>query len=191
LGLSISKPQPEVSSTGGAWSSVPLKTTGVSETEAKRRRHKKNAALDIGELDLSQAALIATRPSKPRKKTASTTLEIASDSDSDSNSVRLPFAMRDQELIKRAFAGADVVGEFEAEKRQTIEDEDDKIVDNTLPGWGAWTGDGVSKREKARNKGRFLTKVEGIKEANRKDAKLDKVIINEKRVKKVCISSRS
>jgi U3 small nucleolar RNA-associated protein 14 len=191
LGLSISKPQPEVSSTGGAWSSAPLKTTGVSETEAKRRRHKKNAALDIGELDLSQAALIATQPSKPRKKTASTTLEIASDSDSDSNSVRLPFAMRDQELIKRAFAGADVVGEFEAEKRQTIEDEDDKIVDNTLPGWGAWTGDGVSKREKARNKGRFLTKVEGIKEANRKDAKLDKVIINEKRVKKVCISSRS
>jgi U3 small nucleolar RNA-associated protein 14 len=188
-GLSISKSQPEAPTIGGTWSSAPLKTTGVSETEAKRRRHKKNAALDIGELDLSQAALFETQASKPKKtsKKTSTTLEIASDSDSDSNSVKLPFAIRDQELVKRAFAGADVVGEFEAEKRQTIEDEDDKVVDNTLPGWGAWTGDGVSKREKARNKGRFLTKVEGIKEAHRKDAKLDKVIINEKRVKKVRI----
>ena len=72
-----------------------------------------------------------------------------------------------------------------AEKRQTIEDEDEKIIDNTLPGWGSWTGDGLSKRERARNKGRFLTKAEGIKEQNRKDAKLDRVIINEKRVKKV------
>jgi len=185
--LSISAPPPEAPSTGGAWSSAPLKTTGVSETEAKRRRHKKNAALDIGELDLSQAALVATQPRKARKKTSTTTLELISDSDSDSNSVKLPFAIRDQELIKRAFAGADVVGEFEAEKRQTIEDEDDKVIDNTLPGWGAWTGDGVSKREKKRNKGRFLTKVEGVKEASRKDAKLDKVIINEKKVKKVNI----
>jgi U3 small nucleolar RNA-associated protein 14 len=46
-------------------------------------------------------------------------------------------------------------------------------------------GEGVSKKENAKNKGRFLTKVDGIKADKRKDAKLDKVIINEKRVKKV------
>jgi hypothetical protein len=47
----------------------------------------------------------------------------------------------------------------------------------------------LSKREKAKNKGRFLTKSEGIKAQNRKDAKLERVIINEKRVKKVCFFS--
>ncbi|KAK2061479.1 Utp14-domain-containing protein [Colletotrichum caudatum] len=64
-----------------------------------------------------------------------------------------------------------------------IED-DDKIVDNTLPGWGGWVGEGVSGREKKRQQGRFVTKIEGVKKADRKDAKLDKVIISEKRIKK-------
>jgi U3 small nucleolar RNA-associated protein 14 len=139
----------------------------------------------VEEIDVSQAALITTKAksTKPSRKT--TALAVSSDESDDEPSADLPFAIRDQELIKRAFAGADVVGDFEAEKRQTIDDEDEKIVDNTLPGWGSWTGDGLSKKERARNKGRFLTKAEGIKEQNRKDAKLDRVIINEKRVKKV------
>jgi U3 small nucleolar RNA-associated protein 14 len=175
-------------SEGGAWSKITSKSSTINEAEAKRRRHKKNHAVDIDDLDLSKAAVIASQP-KPRKAgKKSTTPEVDSDDESnDENTVQLPFAIRDQELIKRAFAGADVVGEFEAEKQQIAEDEDDKVVDNTLPGWGSWVGDGVSKREKARNKGRFLTKVEGIKAQNRKDAKLERVIINEKRVKKVCL----
>lgn len=173
---------------GGAWSKVPLKkATGISDAEAKRRRHKKNDAVEVEELDLSAAAMIATqpKPKKVAKKSTTFDMDVDSDDSDEGNTVQLPFAIRDQDLIKRAFAGADVVGEFEAEKNQTIEDEEDKVVDNTLPGWGSWTGDGVSKREKARNKGRFLTKVEGVKAANRKDSKLERVIINEKRVKKV------
>ncbi|KAH8811968.1 Utp14 protein-domain-containing protein [Xylogone sp. PMI_703] len=174
----------EVSS-GGAWSKVIETNDSINAAESKRRRHKKNNAVEIEELDLSQAMTIA-KPSKPKAAAkATTTLEVEPDSDSDSdNAAGLPFAIRDQELIKRAFAGADVVGEFEAEKRQTIEDEDEKVIDNTLPGWGSWVGDGVSKKDKKRNKGRFLTKTEGIKEQNRKDARLERVIINEKRVKK-------
>jgi len=171
-------------SEGGAWSKVTSKPSNISDAEAKRRQHKNNNAIDVEELDLSKAAVIATQL-KPKKVTKASTLNVPSDDSADEDTIQLPFAIRDQELIKRAFAGADVVGEFEAEKKQTIEDEDEKIVDNTLPGWGSWTGNGVSKREKARNKGRFLTKSEGIKEQNRKDAKLDRVIINEKRVKKV------
>ncbi|CAG8956144.1 hypothetical protein HYFRA_00012061 [Hymenoscyphus fraxineus] len=180
------KPQP-VDLEGGAWSKAPLKkATGISDAEAKRRRHKRNDAVEVEELDLSAAALIATQPKSKKSSKKSTTFDMDVDSDDsdDGNTVQLPFAIRDQDLIKRAFAGADVVGEFQAEKNQTIEDEEDKVVDNTLPGWGSWTGDGVSKREKARNKGRFLTKVEGVKAANRKDSKLERVIINEKRVKK-------
>ncbi|KAK0128442.1 hypothetical protein ONS95_000415 [Cadophora gregata] len=193
LSKSILKSKPEPQTEGGAWSKITSKSSVVSEAEAKRRRHKKNDAIDVEELDLSQAALIASKPksAKNSKKSKKSTVLNDALSDSNSNSENeddsspyLPFALRDQDLIKRAFAGADVVGEFEAEKKQTIEDEEDKVVDNTLPGWGSWVGEGVSKKENAKNKGRFLTKVDGIKADKRKDAKLDKVIINEKRVKK-------
>ncbi|KAA8572767.1 hypothetical protein MFRU_003g01090 [Monilinia fructicola] len=177
--------EPEVATEGGAWSKVPLKSGIVSNKEANKRRHKSNNAMDVEELDLSQAAVMAKQPKskKPKSKTAQI-LEASDEDSEDDSAIHLPFAIKDQELIKRAFAGADVVGDFEAEKKQTIEDEDEKVIDNTIPGWGSWVGDGVSKREKAKNKGRFLTKSEGIKEQNRKDAKLDRVIINEKRVKK-------
>ena len=171
---------------GGAWSKVSSKPSSINDAESKRRRHKANNALELEELDLSQAAMIATRPKSTKTAKKTTALEVSSDEESgDDNTVQLPFVIRDQELIQRAFAGADVVGEFEAEKRQTIMDEDEKVIDNTLPGWGSWTGDGLTKREKARNKGRVMTKVAGVKEGNRKDAKLERVIINEKRVKKV------
>ncbi|TAQ89601.1 hypothetical protein B7494_g2093 [Chlorociboria aeruginascens] len=186
LQLPSSRPQFESSSGGGAWSKAPANSDVISNAEAKRRRYNSNNAIDIGELDLSKAAVIAKEP-KLRKKSRikTTTIEAPSDDESDNDSaIRLPFAIRDQELIKRAFAGADVVGEFEAEKRQMVEDEDEKVIDNTLPGWGSWVGDGVSKKDKTRNKGRFLTKSEGVKEQNRKDAKLQRVIISEKHVKK-------
>lgn len=42
----------------------------------------------------------------------------------------------------------------------------------------------MTKRKGGR---KFLTKVEGVKRGDRQDAKLEKVIINEKKVKKVCI----
>jgi U3 small nucleolar RNA-associated protein 14 len=185
---SLSNDHPPSSYEGGAWSKVVSKSKSISDVETKRRRHKKNEAIDV-ELDLSKAAIIGTQPKSRKPSKKSTTLEVDSDSDesNDENTIHLPYAIKDQELIKRAFAGADVVGEFEAEKKQTIEDEDEKIIDNTLPGWGSWVGDGLSKREKARNKGRFLTKSEGIKAQNRKDAKLERVIINEKRIKKACL----
>ena len=187
LQLPTSKPRLDTSSEGGAWSKVTFKSSMTTDAEARKRRQKKNNAVEVEELDLSKAAVIAAQP-KPKKTTkkTATTLDAGSEDESDDdNPVRLPFAIRDQELIKRAFAGADVVGDFEAEKKQTIEDEEEKVIDNTLPGWGSWTGDGLSKKEKAKNKGRFLTKSEGIKEKNRKDTKLERVIINEKRVKKV------
>jgi U3 small nucleolar RNA-associated protein 14 len=63
-------------------------------------------------------------------------------------------------------------------------DEDEKIVDETLPGWGSWVGEGISRREKRKNKGKVLRKQEGIKPKDRKDFKLKNVIINQKRVKK-------
>ncbi|PYH41419.1 UTP14 family protein [Aspergillus saccharolyticus JOP 1030-1] len=105
----------------------------------------------------------------------------ADEYDSEEDSV--PVLLKNHDLVKRAFAGDEVVQDFEQEKLDTIKEEDDQVIDNTLPGWGSWAGDGISKKQQKRQK-RFLTKVEGVKPEDRKDAKLSRVIINEKRVKK-------
>lgn len=89
---------------------------------------------------------------------------------------KLSFKQKD--LVKRAFAGDDVVTEFQEEKRARIEEEGDKEVDITLPGWGSWGGDGLAPAKKV------IKKISGVKAENRKDAKLKNVIINEKVNKK-------
>ena len=108
----------------------------------------------------------------------------ASEPESDDEASTLPFVLRNQDLVRKAFAGDEVVAAFEQEKRATIADEDDKVIDHALPGWGAWTGPGVGKKAQRRNKGKVLTKIPGIAAEKRQDAKLDRVIINEKRVRK-------
>jgi U3 small nucleolar RNA-associated protein 14 len=106
------------------------------------------------------------------------------DSDDDDNEDDQESVISQTEILKRAFAGDDVEDDFENEKQAVIADEDEKIIDNTMAGWGSWIGDGVSKRELKRAKGKVLSKQEGIKPENRKDAKLKQVIINQKRVRK-------
>ena len=127
-----------------------------------------------------QSVKAATKSSIPAVLSAN---ETNSDNDSD-EAASLPFVLRNQDLVRKAFAGDEVVANFEQEKRATAQDEDEKIIDNTLPGWGSWTGAGIGKKAERRNKGKVLTKVPGIAVEKRQDAKLDRVIINEKRVKK-------
>ncbi|KAK9464371.1 Utp14 protein-domain-containing protein [Lipomyces arxii] len=86
-----------------------------------------------------------------------------------------------RELVRRAFAGDDVVREFAEEKQRVVEDEGDKEIDMTLPGWGSWTGKGVRKQGDAK---KFVKKIEGVAADKRKDSKLKNVIINEKAAKK-------
>lgn len=102
-----------------------------------------------------------------------------SDSDSEAESLA-----SQSSILRRAFAGDDVEDEFIKEKTTAIADEDEKIVDETLAGWGSWVGEGISKRELKRAKGKVLSKQEGIRPDKRKDAKLKGVIINQKRVKR-------
>lgn len=109
---------------------------------------------------------------------------INSESDGEESS-GMPLLMRDQELIRKAFAGDEVVADFEKEKQDITHAEEEQVIDSSLPGWGNWTGAGISKKEQKQNKGKFLSKVEGIQREKRKDAQLDRVIINEKRVPKV------
>ncbi|CAL8580258.1 hypothetical protein XPA_005987 [Xanthoria parietina] len=95
-----------------------------------------------------------------------------------------PYMLRNQELVRQAFAGDDVVTNFEKEKEERMQSEEEQVVDETLAGWGHWTGAGIGKKAQGRSRKRVVSKQEGVPKAQRQDAKLDKVIINEKRVKK-------
>ena len=126
-----------------------------------------------------------SQETRPAHEESSLTEAIISESE-DEESGGMPPLMRDQELVRKAFAGDAVVADFEKEKQDITRAEEEQVIDNSLPGWGNWTGLGISKKEQKRNEGRFVSKVDGIQREKRKDAKLDRVIINEKRVLKVC-----
>lgn len=129
----------------------------------------------------------AGNPQKTKQTHEKRNLAEAINSESDDEESRgMPPLMRDQDLIRKAFAGDAVVADFEKEKQDITRAEEEQVIDNSLPGWGSWTGAGISKKEQKQSKGRFLSKVDGIQREKRKDAKLDRVIINEKRVLKVC-----
>ncbi|CAI4047579.1 hypothetical protein SKDZ_13G0450 [Saccharomyces kudriavzevii ZP591] len=92
------------------------------------------------------------------------------------------FMFKQQNVIAEAFAGDDVLAEFQEEKKRVIDDEDDKEVDTTLPGWGEWAGAGAKSKNKRR---KFVKKVKGVvNKDKRKDKHLQNVIINEKVNKK-------
>lgn len=188
------------SGSAGVWGS-----TRKSAVSNRKKDRKAISSADVAELDLNSAVQLASKPataSKPRKaKTRSKTGadptviipqddDDDDDDDQDGNSsddgIHLPLAVRDHELISRAFGGEDVVAEFNEEKEAIMSEDDEKMIDATMPGWGSWTGEGISKRAQKRNKGKaIMTKKDGIKKKDRKDAKLEKVIINEKRNRKV------
>ena len=147
----------------------------------------KNATVEM--IAKPRSALKGAREAEQARQVGKTSKTIDStsiidDDQEDDEAERLPFVLRNQDLVRKAFAGDEVVADFTKEKRQTIKDEEEKIIDNTLPGWGSWTGEGITKKQEKRNKGKVLVKEPGIAKEKRQDAKLDRVIINEKRVKK-------
>lgn len=90
-----------------------------------------------------------------------------------------------KEYHARAFAGDDTAAEFVSEKSALARDEDEKEQSSVLPGWGSWTGAGLSKslrraNARTRHNPLYKTKTPGVAQANRKDADLENVIISEK-----------
>lgn len=152
------------------------------QTERINRRPTGPDAADTIDISVDdQQPRVAQASSSFKKSKAAKNPHIDEDSDEED---KVPVLLKNHDLVQRAFAGDDVVQDFEQEKMDTIEDEGDKVVDNTLAGWGSWTGDGISKKQQKKQK-RFLSTEKGVKPEQRKDAKLSRVIINEKRVKKV------
>ncbi|ODQ78118.1 hypothetical protein BABINDRAFT_9719 [Babjeviella inositovora NRRL Y-12698] len=87
---------------------------------------------------------------------------------------------KQKSLIKQAFAGDDVVSEFQAEKKKVIKDEGDQKEDMTLPGWGGWCGGNKKNKKK-----KVVRTIQGVVQANnRKDKHMKNVIINERVNKK-------
>lgn len=163
--------------TAGAWS------TAAPSKSARKARKQKNHDSSVNVLDLdSSAAFVKAPEPAPKPKAVRKNVMVADRDSSDDEDAHL-IQFRDQDLLDKAFGGLDVVADFEAEKRAQEEEDDEKVIDNTLPGWGSWVGDGVSAKDKRRHTGRFLTKQEGIKKDKRKDSKLKNVIVNEKIIK--------
>ncbi|KAJ5121949.1 uncharacterized protein N7443_002056 [Penicillium atrosanguineum] len=154
----------------------------TGRTNRQRKGADASEDIDISLNDPQPQAPQASSSSKKSKTTKAPAKQRAHQNESDDED-NVPVLLKNHDLVQRAFAGDDVVQDFEQEKLDTIEDEGDKVVDETLAGWGSWAGDGISKRQQKKQK-RVLTKVEGVKPEQRKDAKLSRVIINEKRVKK-------
>ncbi|KAK8085027.1 Utp14 protein-domain-containing protein [Apiospora hydei] len=168
--------------TQGAWSAAP-----VEKVSKKQKKYKANSGANVLDLDSSAVVRAPEPDTKSRPKPTATKQRgtMADDDDaSDDGENHMPIRFTEQELLDKAFGGLDVVADFEEEKRELQDEQDEKTIDKTMPGWGSWVGEGVSKREQKRHQGRFLEKQAGVKKTDRKDNKLKNVIVNEKRMKK-------
>jgi U3 small nucleolar RNA-associated protein 14 len=186
-GPSAQKPAPRSTTKPAAVQESPAEEENPWLVQTGRTNRQRTGAdasedIDISLNDPQPQAAQASSSSKKSKASKAPVKQRAPQNESDDED-SVPVLLKNHDLVQRAFAGDDVVQDFEQEKLDTIEDEGDKVVDETLAGWGSWAGDGISKRQQKKQK-RVLTKVEGVKPEQRKDAKLSRVIINEKRVKK-------
>lgn len=132
-------------------------------------------------LSLSSTKGKSTYDSRPQKVVQKKpTVQIDVSNTLGDSLVREPeLSLQQQDLVRQAFAGDDVTQEFERKKSETVEDEGDKEIDETLPGWGSWSGPDLRAPKK-----RKVQHVKGVSERKRRDFGLDGVIYNEKINKK-------
>ncbi|KAL5265131.1 hypothetical protein ACHWQZ_G006017 [Mnemiopsis leidyi] len=88
-------------------------------------------------------------------------------------------SLEQEMLVDMAFANDDVVAQFKEEKEKIVDEETEKDLDITLPGWGSWAGVGTNDQPQKR----IIKKAAPT--APRKDSGLDHVIINTKKNRKL------
>lgn len=157
----------------------------MAEPKEHRKRSKNVSAVDETSLKLSKATHKIQRRSAAGAGAGAgagpdvtidveQTLQVVDAYGSDTES------FQQKELIREAFAGDDVVKEFEAEKRQVVAEEGDKEEDLTMPGWGDWAVAGKKSK-----KGKVVRKIDGVVQLDkRKDKHKKNVIVNERVNKK-------
>ena len=170
---------------GNPWLKCSPGKRKVAEVPSTNSVHAENgrAGVDPRRLaDTASSTFNVSNIQPSNQEMQKTNTSNSNDAESDQESSNL--VTQNDRLIREAFAGDGVLKDFEKEKKTVMFDEEDKTEDLTLPGWGSWVGDGLSKRSIKRNRGKVLQKVEGIEAEKRRDAKLQRVIINEKRIRK-------
>ena len=160
----------------------------VTSLKPPRSALKGSRAAEMAQTNSNRPELSPEVASKEAPKVAqiSDNDENGDDDDGEDDAPVQPITLSNAELARRAFAGDDVLDtSFQEEKAELTKEQDDQIIDTTMPGWGTWVGEGIGKKAaRPRKQHRKITKVAGIAPENRKDAKLKDVIISEKRVKK-------
>lgn len=170
----------------------------IAKNLSKRKAAKKyeeDVGKDVSVKIENKQTLQIVDPKKEAKRAAASKSDDEYESEGDDMDDNRMF--KQNELIKSAFAGDDVlVEEFEQEKHVIEEEDDDKKVNLSVPGWGSWAGgddDGWSvpknknkkqKNNNNNNNNNKRNKVAIIAGITAKGNRLDKgkrnVIINEK-----------
>ena len=161
-------------------------------TKVKIRNHEKSPASERNTALENNSATLDTSENESDSDSESETQITLIPSHGKANSLEI----QHRDLAHKAFASEDVEAEFEDEKAKEVEADETKVIDETLPGWGSWSGAGINEkrkqlqREKSKTKkGRFVKVIQGIDKNKRRDAGLSKVIICEKAAKKVGLLS--
>ncbi|RMY94686.1 hypothetical protein D0861_01186 [Hortaea werneckii] len=164
-----------------------------SRKDRRREREAAGTGVIITNDDKSAAAPQKTKAQGNNSAPKSTANGQASEDDNDGSDAENPLLTKEQQksdFHRRAFAGDDVQAAFNAEKEEDVASEDEKEISTHLPGWGSWTGTGLSRSIQKANKKQqhnplFKHKLPGgVRPEQRKDARLPNVIISEKKDRK-------
>ncbi|KAI6839075.1 hypothetical protein KC365_g4550 [Hortaea werneckii] len=164
-----------------------------SRKDRRREREAAGTGVIITNDDKPAAAPSKTTTQSNKSATKSTANGQDSEDDNDGSDNENPLLTKEQQksdFHRRAFAGDDVQAAFNAEKEEDVASEDEKEISTHLPGWGSWTGTGLSRsiqkaNEKQQHNPLFKHKLPGgVRPEQRKDARLPNVIISEKKDRK-------
>jgi U3 small nucleolar RNA-associated protein 14 len=173
-------------------SSAATRAANRTARHAAKGDEARGKAEDDARVEIDPNARLAVTTGRKGKQAAPRAGAEETDSDSDAEPVAVGrglAAMKQRALVAEAFAGDDVAADFAAEKRAAVEREAPREEDTTLAGWGSWGGKGVkssgaSRRRDAERRKRNTRTIAGLAPEARKDAKMEHVIINERKDKK-------
>ncbi|KAE8209518.1 hypothetical protein CF327_g6501 [Tilletia walkeri] len=171
-----------------ASTSAKRKDRNPSKSKQRAMELAEDARVDLLDEDLLDSGDVSKATTTSATATTSRGKAKATDDSGPSSSRGIAFTQRD--LVAEAFAGDDVTAQFAEEKRALMEADAPQEEDNSLPGWGSWSGKGIKHNaaQKARiaaNRAKHTRTLPGLTPSQRKDAGMEHVVINERVDKKV------
>lgn len=151
-----------------------LRETQMGDKELSGKKQSYNS--DIGGSDrlIISSDLISNRAAK-RKTSLDDNDDDMSAEDDNNDDDDEENEKEQRQLMSEAFANDDVVKQFRKSKKDVIDEEQPKDIDQFLPGWGDWAGPGIKISKKKRKK-----HIIRAPKVQRKDETLGNVIISER-----------